>query len=180
VQATMAAGQQMAAAEQTGDAAGLKKARANFYVTLFGMADALTLGQLGPGAAQLDPQLKALEPMILEQLASDPKQIESLKLFGARWFAFPKRTTNGVVLAGTVDSVDQAGRLFHTRIKPAQDSGDAVTIVSAKDPQLAAGDEVITLGSIVEDPADQVAGYEGSEPSVVWSGMTLKVPAAAP
>ncbi|MEX0676492.1 MAG: hypothetical protein WD063_05420 [Pirellulales bacterium] len=175
LQATHTAGQQLAAAEGTGDETQLSKARANFYVTLFNMANAITLGQLGPGAAQLDPQLRALEPMIRQQLTADPKRFESLKTYGARWFAYPKRPTNGVVLAGTVESVDQAGKLYHARIKPNQNAEVVVTVVSDKDPQLAAGDEVLTLGSIVEQPADQLAGYEGSEPAVVWSGMTLKV-----
>jgi hypothetical protein len=170
----------MAAAEGTVDAAGLRRARMNFYVTLYHMADAMTLGQLGPGAAQLDPQLRTLEPVIRQQLTTDPKRLESLKVFGARWFAYPKRLTNGVVLAGTVESVDQTGKLFHARIRPGQEGQQVVTIVSAKDPQLTAGDEVLTLGSIVENPADQVAGYEGHEPAVVWSGMTLKVAPAGP
>ena len=62
MQATMTAGRQMAAAEDAGDAAQLDKARANFYVSLFDMANAITLGQLGPAGSQLDP--RALEPMI--------------------------------------------------------------------------------------------------------------------
>ena len=176
MQATMTAGQQMAAAEDAGDAAQLNKARASFYVSLFDMANAITLGQLGPAAAQLDPQLRALEPMIRQQLAADPKRFELLKIFGARWFAFPRRTTNGVVLAGTVESVDQIGKLFHTKLKSGPDAGaKAVTVVSVNDPQLEVGNEVMTFGSIVEEPADQLVGYEGGEPAVVWSGMTLKI-----
>lgn len=174
MQATMTAGRQMAAAEEAGDAAQLNKARANFYVSLFDMANAITLGQLGPAGSQLDP--RALEPMIREQLAADPKRFERLKIFGARWFAFPRRTTNGVVLAGTVESVDQIGKLFHTKVQSGPDAGaTAVTVVSANDPQLEVGNEVMTFGSIVEEPADQLVGYEGSEPAVVWSGMTLKM-----
>lgn len=175
MQATMAAGQQLAAAQAAGDSAKLPKARANFYVTLFGMADALTMAQLGPAGVQLDPQLQALEPVLRQRLAADPKQLELLKVFGARWLAFHSRTTDGVVLAGTVESVDQVGKLYHAKVKQGS-AADApsVTIVSAKEPQVAPGDEVVALGSIVEEPAVQLAGYEGAEPAVVWSGMTLK------
>jgi hypothetical protein len=178
MQATMAASQQMVAAQGAGDEAQLRKARANFYVAMFGMANAITLVQLGPAGPQLNPQLRALEPVILEQLAADPRQVELLKVFGARWFAFPKRTTNGVVLAGTVESVDQVGPLYHAKVRQGPAAG-SVTIVCAKDPRLEIDDEVLTLGSIVEQPQDQLAGYEGSEPAVVWSGMTLKIPPAA-
>jgi hypothetical protein len=165
----------MLAAETAGDQAQLNKARANFYVTLFNMANAITLGQQGPAGAQLSGQLQAMEPMFRQQFSADPKRLESLKVFGARWFAFPKRTNNGVVLAGTVESIDQVGKLFHAKIKPGQSATSAVTVVCAKDPKLAAGDEVLTLGSIVEKPADELTGYEGSEPAVVWSGMTMKI-----
>jgi hypothetical protein len=175
MQDTQAAGQQMLAAESAGDEAQLSKARANFYVSLFNMANAITIGQMGPGGAQLNPQLQAMEPVFRQQFSADPKRLESLKVFGARWFAFPKRTNNGVVLAGTVESIDQVGPLFHAKIKPGEAATSAVTIVCAKDPQLAAGDEVLTLGSIVDKPAEELGGYEGSEPAVVWSGMTMKL-----
>jgi hypothetical protein len=176
MQAVGAAGKQMMAAQGSGDEAQLRKARASFYPSLFGMANALTLAQLGPAGAQLDPQMRALEPMFRQQLAADPKQLELLKVFGARWFAFAKRTNNGVVLAGTVESVNQVGKLFHFKVRPGSAADTPlVTIVSARDPQLAAGDEVLALGSIVESPLDQLAGYEGAEAAVVWSGMTLKI-----
>jgi hypothetical protein len=174
-QATMAAAQQMVAAQGSGDEAQLRKARANFYVSLFGMANALTLVQLGPAGSQLEPQLRAMEPMLRQQLAADPKQFELLKVFGARWFAFPKRTTSGVVLAGTVESVEQVGKLYHAKVRPGAATDPTVTIVSTRDPQCAAGDEVLTFGSIVEQPSEQLSGYQGTEPAVVWSGMTIKM-----
>ncbi len=58
VQSTFVAGQKLMAAEAAGDPAQLRKARASFYVTLFGMADALTLAQLGAAPAELDPQIQ--------------------------------------------------------------------------------------------------------------------------
>jgi len=105
---------------------------------------------------------------------------QNLKVFGARWIAFPKRPNNGAVLAGTVESVEQVGPLYQAKVKQgsAADS-PVVTLVSAKDPQVAAGDEVLALGTIVEKPAETIAGYQGADPSVVWSGMALKLPPAA-
>jgi hypothetical protein len=179
MQAMMAAGQQLATAQAGKDEVQLRKARANFYVSLFGMAHALTLVQLGPAGSQLEPQLRSMEPMMRQQLAADPKQFELLKVFGARWFAFPKRTTNGVVLAGTVESVEQVGKLYHARVQPGAATEPAVTIVSARDPQWSAGDEVVSFGSIVEKPQEQLAGYEGSEPAVVWNGLAIKMSPAA-
>ncbi len=180
MQSTMAAGQQMMAAEASGDEIQLRKARTRFYVSLFGMADTVTMGRLGAAAAELDPQLQALEPAIRQQLAADPKQIDALRVFGARWFKFPKRPNNGVALVGTVESSEQVGQLFQTKAKAGSGADTTeVTIVTADDPQLAAGDEVLSLGSIVEQPAEKLLGYEGDDPAVVWSGMTFKLAPAS-
>jgi len=178
MQSAFVANQQLIAAEAAADEAQLRKARAAFYVNLFGMADAITSAQQGAGAAELDPQLQQLATILKQQLAADPRRLESLKVFGARWIGFPKRTTDGVVVSGTVESAEQVGQLFHTKARLGS-GADAplVTIVSAVDPQLASGDTVVALGSIVERPAEEIAGYQGSEPSVVWSGMAMKLPA---
>jgi len=176
MQSTMMAGQQLMAAEAGGDEAALRKARASFYVTLFGAADAITHSQLKAAPGELDPQLAAIDAALRQQLAADPKRMNDLKVFSARWLGFPKRTTNGIALAGTVESAEQVGNLYHTKAKVgAGADATSVTIVTAQDPGLAAGDEIVSLGSIVENPQQQLAGYEGSEPSVVWSGMTVKV-----
>lgn len=178
MQAAFVANQQLIAAEAAADEAQLRKARAAFYVNLFGMADAITAAQQGAGAAELDPQLQQLGTILKQQLAADPRRLESLKVFGARWIGFPKRTTDGVVVSGTVESAEQVGQLFHTKARLGSGAeAPLVTIISATDPQLANGDTVVALGSIVERPAEQIAGYQGSEPSVMWSGMSMKVPA---
>jgi hypothetical protein len=176
VQSTFVSSQQLIAAEATGDEAQLRKARAAFYVNLFGMADAITSAQLGAGGAAVDQQLQSLGGVLRQQLAADPKRLDALKVFGARWIGFPKRTTNGVVVSGTVESAEQVGRLFHTKARLGS-SADAplVTIVTAKKPEVASGDVVLALGSIVDDPQQKISGYEGNDPAVVWSGMTMKV-----
>jgi hypothetical protein len=176
VQSTFVSSQQLTAAEAAGDEAQLRKARAAFYVNLFGMADAITSAQLGPGGAAVDQQLQSLGGVIRQQLAADPKRLDALKVFGARWIGFPKRTTNGVVVSGTVESAEQVGKLFHTKARLGS-AADAplVTIVTAKKPDVASGDMVLALGSIVDDPQQKISGYEGSDPAVVWSGMTMKV-----
>jgi hypothetical protein len=179
-QATMAASQEMAAAVQTNDEAQLRKARSNFYVSLFDMANSLTLVQLGPDGSQFAPMLAAMGPAMRQQMAADPKQLELLKVFGARWFSYPKRPNNGIVVAGTVASVEPLGKLFQTRVRQgAAADSPLVTVVSAADPNLAPNDEIVTFGSIVEQPAEQLAGYEGNEPAVVWDGITVKMDPAA-
>src|SRR5262249_32555299 len=128
------------------------------------------------GAAPLEAQRQSLEQMA-RQLAADSKRWQALSANAGRWFSYPKRTTPGIALAGTVQNVEQVGKLFCATIKlgPSADV-PAVTVVSAHDPRLAASDQALTLGSIVEAPQENLAGYEGTEPAVVWSGLTLKIP----
>ncbi len=113
-------------------------------------------------------------------MAADPKRLDDLRVFGAKWLDFPKRTTNGIALAGIVESAEQVGELFQTKARVGgADNAQTVTIVSAQAPQVAAGDQIVSLGSIVEHPQQQLAGYEGNDGAVVWSGLTMKVAPAA-
>jgi hypothetical protein len=176
MQQAFVTGQQLMAAEATGDAAAVRKARAAFYVNLYDMAGRLTAAQSGLAAESLDVQMQQLVPVLRQQLASDPRRLEALSVFGARWLGFPKRTTDGVVVTGKVESTEQVGRLHHIKARLGSGADEKlVTIVTAKDPQLASGDSVLALGTIVDRPGEQLVGYEGTEPSVVWSGLTMKL-----
>ena len=79
------------------------------------------------------------------------------------------------MLAGTVQSVEQVGKLFHVKIEMAADAPPQ-TLIAKDDPRVQAGDAVVALGSIVKRPLEQLNGYEGSDSQVVWSGVTLKLP----
>jgi hypothetical protein len=90
--------------------------------------------------------------------------------------AFGKRTTPGVVLAGKVQSAEQVGNLHQIKLQVTADTPQ-VTILSQADPGVESGDQVLALGSIVENPSVELAGYDGADAQIVWSGLTLKLPA---
>ncbi|HUY32198.1 MAG TPA: hypothetical protein VMV69_05410 [Pirellulales bacterium] len=87
-----------------------------------------------------------------------------------------RRLSNGIVLAGTVHDAGEEGRLYRTRLvlfgRPLM-----VTIMSlhAPTPALAVHDRVIMLGSIIDSPRDNLGGYVGALPQVVWGGLALKL-----
>jgi hypothetical protein len=109
-------------------------------------------------------------------LAADPKQLDALALFATRWLAYPKRTTSGIVLAGAVQEVERQGKLYYAKVQVGRASDSPlVTVVSTKDPRLDLDDEALTMGSIVERPSEQLPGYEGSDSTVVWSGLTVRL-----
>jgi hypothetical protein len=169
------AGEKMKAAETTDDKTDLKKFRANSYVSMYRLAEAVAFANQDAQAAGADSPRKKAEQLVLEFVA-DPLRLKELKSYGAKWLVYAKRTTPGIVLAGTVQSAEQIGKLHQIKVQLAADA-PIVTLVSKINPGVEANDEVLALGSIVERPEDQLAGYEGSEPAVVWSGLTLKLPA---
>ena len=53
-----------------------------------------------------------------------------------------------------------------------------VSVLSAQKLPVRKGDQVVVIGSIVSDPAKTIEGYDGAEPTAVWSGVAIKAPAS--
>ena len=52
-----------------------------------------------------------------------------------------------------------------------------VTVIScAREPAIREHDRVLILGTIVDNPAENLAGYEERLPQVVWGGLPAKLP----
>ncbi|MEO8494968.1 MAG: hypothetical protein ABI614_07850, partial [Planctomycetota bacterium] len=85
------------------------------------------------------------------------------------------RKTNGVCLYGVVKAVEPIGELFETTIESA---GQQIAVVSTSDPAeyFALDSQVLVLGSILDDPAKNLGGYEGSRAVVVVDGYHINVP----
>jgi X-X-X-Leu-X-X-Gly heptad repeat protein len=176
IQAAEAADQQMVAAQGTAAEAELNRIRANFYVSLFRMADGATFAKDDAQSGQLDVMRQEMD-RFLRQLTNDPKRVESLKFNAGRWLGFPRRTTPGIILAGKVQSVEPAGKLHEIKLNIGLENAEEsiVSVLSASDPGVNNGDDAVVLGTIVENPAQSLAGYEGSDPTVVWNGMLLNL-----
>lgn len=87
------------------------------------------------------------------------------------------RTSNGVLLAGTVSQACWEGDLFAVRVILAGVARPVMVLGrDAPQPELAPRDRVLILGSIIENADGNVAGYLGDAPQVVWGGMGLKIP----
>ncbi len=163
----------MNAAQAANNEAEIKRARKDFYLSLYGLGYALALVHDDAAAQQVGALRKSIEQMTLA-MAADPKRLDALRGNAARWMAFSKRTTEGIVLAGTVADVEHVGKLYYVKLELGPSS--ETTIVCSHDPKLAPHGEAIALGTIVEHPEQQLAGYEGLDTPVVWSGLTLELP----
>jgi hypothetical protein len=87
-----------------------------------------------------------------------------------------QRQSNGIVVAGTVQQAESQGDLFAIQII-LLGGGKPVTVVSRRPPEppVERRDRLVVLGSIIDSPRDNLAGYVGDLPQVVWGGLPLKL-----
>lgn len=121
-------------------------------------------------------QLSALR-QTLTQAANEPVKLNSIGSLAARKLD-AEGGDPGILLAGTVKEFRAAGRQFETTLELVKDKR-LVTVVSSKNPQdtYQVDDQVLILGSIVRDPKEKLAGYEGEASLVVKSGHAMVLPA---
>lgn len=144
------------------------------------LADAVTFAQLAPDEAERD-RLREQLMAALTRVADDRGKTQIIgRLAGAR-LDDSQRQTNGIILAGTVQSVAAEGPLYRIQIVL---FGQPRTVVvysrQAPQPGFSPADRVLILGSIVDSPSENLAGYQGRLTQVVWGGLPLKLAPAAP
>jgi hypothetical protein len=151
-----------------------------------------TLYQLAWKATFLDssdPQQQSPRVAIerlLTAMGKDPNRVDLAGNAAASWLSVDDRSTNGVLLAGTVTSISPQGLFHATRLELAGKKKPTVTILSPFDPSrhgdrpFRIDDRLLLLGAIITDPALGVIGYEGTESTIVWCGDWVILPPAAP
>ncbi len=154
------------------DAAGLKKARIAEFKALSHVATVLTTTKAeGPDAAKLDA-LKAEASSILaaDSASGSGPERDEIGNLSDKWMTSPSRKENGAFVEGTLKKTEAVGKLYQLDVqlfgKPT-----IVTILVADKPTLVEGTPVSVLGTIVADPAKNVAGYEGNAPTAVWGAV---------
>jgi hypothetical protein len=176
IEALKTANKTYVSSQQSTDETAIKKARAQFYVSLFSLAESLTFAKDDPSNPQLEAMRNRMQAILL-QFFGDDKRVEALGTNAASWLGYAKRNVAGVVFVGTVQDIQQVDKLFHVKVELTSGKPTTVTVVTPEEPRLKANDRALVLGSIVENPAQQIAGYEGDEAAVVWSGMAVPLPA---
>jgi hypothetical protein len=130
-----------------------------------------------------DPQqLEQSRLMLVALLAKAAADQEVLKLIAAGGAASWKATAasrsgGGIAVVGSVQSIQNRGQLFETRLAP--ESGPTeITVVSVIDPRghFQVGSRLLVLGAIVEEPQKTFVGYAGDEPRVIFGGFPYVLP----
>lgn len=139
------------------------------------LADTATFAQLDDADEAAREQYRGAAQDLLLLVGADRDRGEVIGRLAADRLDDSQRPSNGIILCGSVAQARHQGDLFTIRIVL---SGIArtVTVVSrdAPYPPFSPRDHVVILGSIVDSPKNNLAGYEGDEPQIVWGGVPFK------
>jgi hypothetical protein len=108
------------------------------------------------------------------KLLSNAHTRDEVAQIAPRWLSHPKRPQNGVFLAGNLSRGEIKGSVIEYNVE--LNGGPSVVVVvpagAGQDLQSSAK-PVAVVGAIVDKPADEIAGYTGKTPQVVFAKKLL-------
>ena len=137
------------------------------------LAEVVTFVSSGPGAGQLTSRRSAVRAL-LQEIGHNEANLDKIGYRAGALCASEHREGNGILLAGTVVKTVSEGNAYGAQVELAA-SGMTILVASEKPLPAAADDAVMILGSIVDNPAENLAGFKTQRPLVVWAGLTVKV-----
>lgn len=92
------------------------------------------------------------------------------------WIDYPNRRHGGVLLVGTLGGGQIAGDVYEYQLNTP--NGGTLTLVAAQpiDAALDAHASTAVAGTIVQRPADEIAGYTGTAERAIWVGRVIALP----
>lgn len=140
------------------------------------LAEVATFAQFDEADDDERDEFRSAAQDLLLLIGADRDRGEVIGRLAANRLDDGQRSSNGVILAGTVAETGYQGDLFMARIV-LSGVGRTVTVASRDSPEPVFGprDHILILGSIVDSPSDNLAGYQGDLPQVVWGGVPFKL-----
>ncbi len=161
--------------------ADMKKAKGQYYRKLYQLAEVATFtpSMVASAEAEQGSQQDVVYHTLTGSAADSGKFAEVGKA-AAQWLAAIKgKEHQGIVLTGTIKSTRQRGEVFETQVL-LTDGQSVVTVLSPAAPTVGPRGAVLVWGSVADDPAQSIAGYEGDAPTAVWTpGIEAAPPGAA-
>lgn len=106
--------------------------------------------------------------ILLQQLLKSELKLRVVRMGGPQWMD-RQGSRGGVLLAGTVRSVEPAGK-FHQAEVQLSPSRSVSVLVPSESTDCEAGQELLLVGMMLTNPAENLDGYVGNSPKVVISG----------
>ncbi len=127
---------------------------------------------------QLPAQRKSVRE-ILVNIAKDPRQIAEIGRLAGEAVKNAGAHPGGILLAGKATKISKTDNMEGAFVKLAGGGDEVVTVLSIKPLNFKVDDDVLIAGGMISKPAENIAGFKGRSPLVVWLGETVPIPAPA-
>lgn len=142
------------------------------YIELCKLADCFTLTNPDQfGNELVNKQITAKN--IFRGTAGLPARRSDLSMIAGRWLQHGRRPNNGVLLVGKVADLQAQGRWTEYTIESPLGDSTATSKVLMEGLPFNSGADVAIVGTIVADPRQAIAGYEGDAPQLIVSGFAF-------
>jgi hypothetical protein len=166
-------------AAQTGLVAGdlsdasVRRTKGMSYAKLCDLAEALTFVDRSSPSVESEQAVEGADRLFRETLADAHARNEVARI-AQIWFDSPHRAHGGIFLAGNLSGGQIAGDVYEYELATG-DSGKLTLLFEGPlDPMVeGSGHPVGIVGSIVENPAEQVAGYSGTAERAIWVARAI-------
>jgi len=139
------------------------------------LGEAATFVEPNPTDTQLADRQQAVRT-VLEKIARQADLFNEIgRLAGGRLDG-DADLKGGILLAGVVKAVKSQGPLSGAAIDLADFPNKTIMVLSDRPLEMKDGDRVLVLGGVVSNPTQNLAGYSGTKPLVVWHGVSVKAP----
>lgn len=125
-------------------------------------------------AKGLTPEQNQAVRTLADQVAASPKAAEKIA-DSAKKILADKAPSGGIVLAGTVAKATMKDGVQWVAVKVA-DAPKPVLVLCPQPVDVKENDRLLVLGAIVVEPTQNLAGYTGTQPLVIWGGPAVKLP----
>jgi hypothetical protein len=102
-----------------------------------------------------------------------PARRNDLAMIAGRWLQHNRRPNQGVILLGKVADLRAQGPWTEYTIETPLGDSTAVSKVLMDGVPFASGAEVAVVGTVIADPRQAIAGYEGDAPQVIIAGFAF-------
>ena len=168
VSATLAAANAAEAGLETGSLQDGKEVAHTKGVSYMAIADFAEKATFADSADAAKSQQQADE--FFRKLLSNAHTRDEVAQIAPRWLSHPKRPQNGVFLAGNVSRGEIKGSVVEYNVELNGGPSVVVVVPAGADHELQSSTKpVAVVGSIVDRPADEIAGYSGKAPQVVFA-----------
>ena len=174
-------GKEYAEALQSGDAAMEKGKRGGFLRKLYTLGERVTFVTETADDPSVAQRKDAIQKVVMQ--AGDATKL--VPVFGknaAIWInhASRKPTETGIVVGGTVTEIEKREGLFITKLSLAGElpegmQKDYVIVSKMRLPHVGELAPALIFGAIIDNPAETIDGFTGTETRVIWSNFAINL-----